>query len=75
MAPHDSDWSDSEDEVSAEVETSVLLGVPDGDVEIITDLTDAAVSRIGGHPVRSRLYITIMIMSTYTSEQGFSSIE
>ncbi|RDB15771.1 putative 20S rRNA accumulation protein 4 [Hypsizygus marmoreus] len=48
--PPDDDWSDSDDEVLSEVETSVLLGVPDGLVEAVTDITDAAVSRIGGHP-------------------------
>ena len=44
------DWSDSDDEVQSEVETSVLLGVPDGLVES-SDIKDAAVSRIGGYPV------------------------
>ncbi|KAF5383784.1 hypothetical protein D9615_003710 [Tricholomella constricta] len=48
--PRDDDWSDSDDEVLSEVDTSVLLGVPDGVVQSITDITDAAVSRIGGHP-------------------------
>ncbi|KAG0709148.1 programmed cell death protein 2 [Suillus ampliporus] len=44
------DWSDSDDEVGLEVETAVLLGIPDGTVEKETDIKDAAVSRIGGHP-------------------------
>ncbi|KAG1746752.1 programmed cell death protein 2 [Suillus paluster] len=44
------DWSDSDDEISSEVETAVLLGIPDGTVEKETDIQDAAVSRIGGHP-------------------------
>ncbi|KAG5637685.1 hypothetical protein H0H81_003601 [Sphagnurus paluster] len=48
--PQDDDWSDSDDELISEVETSVLLGVPDGAVQSISDITDAAVSRIGGHP-------------------------
>lgn len=53
MAPRiDDDWSDSDDEALADVETAVLLGVPDGPIESATDLSDAAVSRIGGHPVR-----------------------
>lgn len=53
MAPHARDeWSDSDDEGPSGVETSVLLGVPDGPVNAPTDLSDAAVSRIGGHPVR-----------------------
>ncbi|KAG1741043.1 programmed cell death protein 2 [Suillus lakei] len=37
------DWSDSDDEIGSEVETAVLLGTE-------TDIKDAAVSRIGGHP-------------------------
>ncbi|TFK74897.1 hypothetical protein BDN72DRAFT_832610 [Pluteus cervinus] len=44
------DWSDSDDENSSEIETSVLLGVPDAPIELASDLSDAAVSRIGGHP-------------------------
>ncbi|KAF8074746.1 programmed cell death protein 2 [Lyophyllum atratum] len=51
MAPApDDDWSDSDDEVLSEVETSVLLGVPDGVVQSIEEIADAAVSRIGGLP-------------------------
>ncbi|KAG6864622.1 hypothetical protein C0991_008243 [Blastosporella zonata] len=54
MSPaHDEDWSDSDDDVGSDVETSVLLGVPDGLVQSDTDISDAAVSRIGGHPVRA----------------------
>ncbi|KAF9460501.1 programmed cell death protein 2 [Collybia nuda] len=48
--PHQEDWSDSDDEVLSDIETSVLLGVPDGRLEATTDIVDAAVSRIGGHP-------------------------
>jgi pre-rRNA-processing protein TSR4 len=56
MAPKDDDeWSDSDDEVLSEMETSVLLGVPDGVIDGV-DINDAAVSRIGGHPVRYILY-------------------
>lgn len=44
------DWSDSDDDILSEVETSVLLGIPDGVVDE-ADINDAAVSRIGGHPV------------------------
>ncbi|KAI0044512.1 hypothetical protein FA95DRAFT_1544948 [Auriscalpium vulgare] len=53
MAPTgdgDDDWSDSDDEVLPEIETSVLLGVPDGPIESPADLKDVAVSRIGGLP-------------------------
>ncbi|KAJ6485929.1 programmed cell death protein 2 [Mycena sanguinolenta] len=46
----DDDWSDSDEEVVSEVETSVLLGTPDGAITVAADLADAAVSRIGGHP-------------------------
>lgn len=49
----DDDWSDSDEEVLSEVETSVLLGVPDGPITAEADINDALVSRIGGYPVRS----------------------
>ncbi|THU88690.1 hypothetical protein K435DRAFT_821571 [Dendrothele bispora CBS 962.96] len=49
MAPQD-DWSDSDEELLAGMETSVLLGIPDGVIETESDLVDAAVSRIGGYP-------------------------
>jgi len=53
MAPAiDDDWSDSDDEIESGVETQVLLGVPDGPIDTPADLRDAAVSRIGGLPVR-----------------------
>lgn len=48
-------WSDSEgddDDVLSEIETSVLLGIPDGPITTTSDTKDAAVSRIGGCPVR-----------------------
>jgi pre-rRNA-processing protein TSR4 len=46
-------WSDSdEEERPLGVETDVLLGIPDGKIENEGDLIDAAVSRIGGLPVR-----------------------
>jgi hypothetical protein len=32
----------------SDVETSVLLGVPDGPVDVEADLVDVVVSRIGG---------------------------
>ncbi|EJD07484.1 uncharacterized protein FOMMEDRAFT_137786 [Fomitiporia mediterranea MF3/22] len=47
----DPDWSDSDEEDDrSDIETSVLLGIPDGLIEKQEDLDDAAVSRIGGHP-------------------------
>ena len=53
MAPQrEEDWSDSDEEPPVGVETSVLLGIPDGPVTSPEDIRDAAVSRIGGHPVR-----------------------
>lgn len=53
MAPYDEDdWSDSDEEDVLDAETSVQLGIPDGPLESASDLLDAAVSRIGGHPVR-----------------------
>ncbi|KAF9478290.1 hypothetical protein BDN70DRAFT_880168 [Pholiota conissans] len=50
MPRSDDDWSDSDDEDMSQVETSVLLGVPDGNVDGEADRIDAAVSRIGGLP-------------------------
>jgi pre-rRNA-processing protein TSR4 len=46
------DWSDEEEDDLIRTETSVFLGIPDGHVESSSDLKDAAVSRIGGPPVR-----------------------
>jgi pre-rRNA-processing protein TSR4 len=46
MADHS--WSDDDQEMS-----DVLLGVPDGNIDAHLDLIDAAVSRIGGLPVRA----------------------
>lgn len=66
--PREDDWSDSEDEDLAEVETSVLLGVPDGPVDIDTDLNDVAVSRIGGHPVRS-MYPCLNTLCSFVFER------
>lgn len=54
----DDDWSDSEEDQaldSSELETSVQLGIPDGPIDTTVaneDVLDAAVSRIGGLPVR-----------------------
>lgn len=51
MAPHaHHDWSDSDDDAPSGEQTSVLLGIPDGSVDDPSDTSDAAVSRIGGHP-------------------------
>ena len=55
VAIHDdeSDWSDSDEEdARSDVETNVLLGIPDGEIRTQGDIDDAAVSRIGGRPVR-----------------------
>ena len=57
MPPQEDDWSDSDQEELSDVETSVLLGVPDGPIDVETDLFDAAVSRIGGLPVRASSYV------------------
>ena len=56
MPAQEDDWSDSDEEWS-DVETSVLLGVPDGPIDVESDLFDAAVSRIGGLPVRASSYV------------------
>jgi len=57
MPPQDDDWSDSDQEELSDVETSVLLGVPDGPIDVQSDLIDAAVSRIGGLPVRASSHV------------------
>ncbi|KAH9888913.1 programmed cell death protein 2 [Cubamyces lactineus] len=46
----DDAWSDSDDELEADVETAVDLGIPDGPVDDLASLLDPTVSRIGGHP-------------------------
>jgi pre-rRNA-processing protein TSR4 len=54
MAPHnEDDWSDSDDDEVLGTVTAVQLGIPDGALDSETDLRDAAVSRIGGLPVRA----------------------
>jgi pre-rRNA-processing protein TSR4 len=57
MPTQQDEWSDSDQEELSDVETSVLLGVPDGSIDVETDLIDAAVSRIGGLPVRASSYV------------------
>lgn len=53
MPPADDDtWSDSDEELEADLETTVQLGIPDGPLLSPTDLSDPTVSRLGGHPVR-----------------------
>jgi pre-rRNA-processing protein TSR4 len=55
MSPQieEDDWSDSDgDDLDvSEIETSILLGIPDGVIEEKGDLLDPAVSRMGGYPV------------------------
>lgn len=53
--PKGEDWSDSDEDVLSEIETSVQLGLPDGPIHESNDIVDAVVSRIGGHPVRDIL--------------------
>jgi hypothetical protein len=54
MAPQfEDDWSDSDEEDVSDTITAVQLGVSDGPLESESDLRDAAVSRIGGLPVRA----------------------
>jgi pre-rRNA-processing protein TSR4 len=61
---HDDIWSDSdEEERRSGVESDVLLGIPDGTIENEDDLIDAAVSRIGGLPVRA--YCVLVLISIY----------
>jgi len=42
----------SDDDDDDDTTTTVLLGLPDGPIHDPSDITDVAVSRIGGHPVR-----------------------
>jgi len=64
MAPiqRDDSWSDDGDERPSGVETDVLLGIPDGRIENEGDLIDAAVSRIGGLPVRAYCVLVLIPM-------------
>ncbi|RPD64306.1 hypothetical protein L226DRAFT_533597 [Lentinus tigrinus ALCF2SS1-7] len=52
MPPADVDdtWSDSDEELDADLETAVQLGIPDGPLLSPADLSDPTVSRLGGHP-------------------------
>ncbi|KIJ55452.1 hypothetical protein M422DRAFT_152016 [Sphaerobolus stellatus SS14] len=45
-----SDDSDDEPDIGSDIETNVLLGIPDGEIENPVDAADPSVSRIGGHP-------------------------
>lgn len=64
------DWSDSDDEVVSGIETDVLLGVPDGDVDNDNNLRDVAVSRIGGLPVRvCPLYMYEILANVFFSRR------
>ncbi len=65
------DWSDSDEEVVSDEETSVLLGVPDGPITASSDLTDAAVSRIGGLPVRYPMHVPSITMLTWFISKAF----
>ena len=65
MAPRaEDDWSDSDDEELGGVETTVLLGVPDGPIDAASDINDVAVSRIGGRPVRAILNVQLYVVLT-----------
>lgn len=66
MAPeYEEDWSDSDDDELLDTVTAVQLGVPDGSLDSETDLRDAAVSRIGGLPVRASCYACIEHLLKY----------
>lgn len=75
----DSDWSDSDSDldVGGEVETNVLLGVPDGAViNESSDLADVAVSRLGGHPVcTTRACVLRRLVYTHSRNICFSAYE
>ncbi|KAG8681630.1 hypothetical protein FRC09_017350 [Ceratobasidium sp. 395] len=46
----ESEWSDSEQGIDSQEQTSVLLGIPDGAITDPKDLRDPNVSRLGGKP-------------------------
>ena len=50
MAPSD-DYSDSDESDVEDIQTNVLLGLPDGPISSTSDLVKPRISRIGGHPV------------------------
>lgn len=50
MPPYD-EYSDSDESDAEELQTSVLLGLPDGPIHSSADLARPRVSRIGGLPV------------------------
>lgn len=72
-ARDESDWSDSDSDVEnpSDVETSVLLGVPDGPIEKEGELDDAAVSRLGGYPVRRSARASLERVLTCRSNKIF----
>jgi hypothetical protein len=72
---HDYESSDSDEERHhSGAETNVLLGIPDGKIESEGDLIDAAVSRIGGLPVRAYHVLSINILTFYhATKKGTAS--
>jgi pre-rRNA-processing protein TSR4 len=77
MAPKiEDDWSDSDDgnDDLSDVETSVLLGIPDGPITSSSDIGDAAVSRIGGHPVRINVSYILINFLTCLVHEGVPSV-
>jgi len=61
MSAHDN-WSDSDSENESaltDVETTVELGTPNGEITSTEDLEDPMVSRIGGIPVRLHFLFTL----------------
>ena len=50
MPPPYDDYSDSDESVE-DIQTNVLLGLPDGPISSASDLAKPRISRIGGHPV------------------------
>jgi pre-rRNA-processing protein TSR4 len=67
----DDEWSDSDSEPGGDVETAVLLGVPDGALSAPGDAADAAVSRLGGSPVRPHVLFVISNRALYLCVQAF----
>lgn len=55
--PYD-DYSDSDESDVEEVQTSVLLGLPDGPIISPADLSKPRISRIGGLPVHTSSHPT-----------------
>ncbi|GJJ11202.1 hypothetical protein Clacol_005434 [Clathrus columnatus] len=73
---NDDEWSDSDDErQTSEVETSVLLGIPDGEIEDTVDIMDPSVSRIGGYPIWCPFESSVMDRALYVCVRAWRGLK